>query len=808
MENARPVSAGTGVEGKDTKSDVVVDTQSLAAGQAFPLPPVLPLDPLRSLPARFITWRAVAKEGGKVDKVPLDRDGKAANCNDPANWMTYDEARATGRPIGFAFNGDGFVGIDPDNCRDPVTGVWNPDAAPLFDMFPGAMMEVSQSGRGAHIIGRIDNPGDYRIDDTGKAKVSFEGTDHVDVFFANSFLAFSPYGWQGNPLVDITAAFASLMARRVTNRPGTANAPRSGEPLAPHATYDAMSDEQLIAELCLDPACNDLWNGRIPEGADRSAKDYDLICRIARYARTHERTERLFTASALHPSKRPDRKHDGTNYVVNTIRNAINAVRAQDPLTRLANVTPWTPPEMRSEPLPLPQVAAGTDEVDASEDQISRFFMRTHGIGWRYSTALGWIKFDGTRWNRSSTIESVIMESCREVVARMGGQLTPHQRNGILAHRKVAAIRKLAEASPAMIVDPKDFDADPWLLNTPGGVVDLRTGSTRPATADDRMMQMTAVAPAATEDCPTWLRFAETTWRDASVRAFMKRALGYMLTGATKEHALFLMSGRGGDGKGVTMTAIGGVMGDYAKTATPETFINTRNGQHLTFIASLAGKRLVTVAEMPDGVTWNSQRIKQISAGDETEANFMHSDSFTFRPVAKLLISCNEPPSLTSVGNDIRRRFNFIPFETVPDHLKDKELSDKLRAEWPGILRWLINGCLEWQRDGLNAPEAVRKATVDYLDDNDPIGEWLASESRIEQEAQTTNTMIFKLWEVWAKYNGYPVGTPDKLGRQLRKRRDMLAVRPGGAWRGWSGRRFKIFGTRGENPGDWYPNPV
>ncbi|ANP86517.1 hypothetical protein BA011_12800 [Rhizobium leguminosarum] len=547
----------------------------------------------------------------------------------------------------------------------------------------------------------------------------------------------------------------------------------------------------------------DLWHGNVealnkffPSDSDefgQSEADLALLAHLAFYTGHHRsRMERLFGMSALGKREkwltRPDYRAITIGKALKGSGSFYNVVKTPPAVM----VQPQGLPGMGLPDLPgMTSVSLQADEVGASEDQISQFFIRTHSNQIRYCPQTGeWLRFDGSVWRHDYTVRDDIRKTCADLVERLP-EISVAQRNKIRSLPTIRNTQALAEANPQMHVQLTEFDRDPWSLNTPSGVIDLRTGIVRKATPEDRFRQMTAVAPSDEEDCPTWLRFLHTTTGgDSAMISYLKRVVGYSLTGVSAEHAVFVLHGHGGNGKGVFMSTIGSLLASYATTAATETFVNTRNSQHLTFIASLKGKRLVSVPEMPDQVTWNLGRIKQISAGDPIQANSMRGDPFEFTPSCKLLFACNEPPSLTSAGNDVRRRFNFLPFTTtVTPEQRDKHLVEKLRAEWPGILRWALNGCVEWQSLGLQAPDAVLRATAEYIDSEDVVGQWLEDVSTLDSTAVASNSEIFGSWTFWASSNGHEVGNMRRLGKQLRKRG--LMESRSGATRGWKGRSFR-----------------
>jgi putative DNA primase/helicase len=263
----------------------------------------------------------------------------------------------------------------------------------------------------------------------------------------------------------------------------------------------------------------------------------------------------------------------------------------------------------------------------------------------------------------------------------------------------------------------QQWDADPWALNTPDGVVDLRTGEIRPHRPTDYLAKITAVGPRNTS-CPLWKAHLKRILNDdADLTSYLQRVLGYALTGSTREHALFFAYGVGSNGKSVTVNTVAGILADYAQTATIETFTASFADRHTTELAALRGARLVTASETEEGRRWAESRIKMLTGGDPIRARFMRQDEFEFQPQLKLLISGNHKPGLRSVDEAIKRRFHLIPFTlTIPPVERDADLTEKLKSEWPAILSWMIAGCLAWQQTRLNPPAAVRDATAAYLD--------------------------------------------------------------------------------------------
>jgi putative DNA primase/helicase len=182
------------------------------------------------------------------------------------------------------------------------------------------------------------------------------------------------------------------------------------------------------------------------------------------------------------------------------------------------------------------------------------------------------------------------------------------------------------------------------------------------------------------------------------------------------------------------------------------------------------GARLVTAAETEDGRRWSESRIKELSGGDKITARFMRQDFFEYAPQFKLLFSGNHMPALRTVNKAISRRFNRIPFTvTIPDKQVNKHLVEDLKAEWPGILQWALEGCMEWQRIGLRPPKAVTHATQSYLDAQDVLGEWLDERCERGGKYWESATALFDSWERWAEERSEWVGSVKSLSQRLER---------------------------------------
>jgi putative DNA primase/helicase len=335
---------------------------------------------------------------------------------------------------------------------------------------------------------------------------------------------------------------------------------------------------------------------------------------------------------------------------------------------------------------------------------------------------------------------------------------------------KATAVAQLMRSDRAIAVSMESLDHNQWILNTPAGVVDLTTGKLHDPDPDALATKVTAVRPDFAGACPEWRRFlAEATGGDVELERYLQRLCGYALTGSTREQHLTFIYGDGGNGKSVFLNVLSGVLGDYASTATMDTFTASYGDKHTTDIAMLVGSRLVTASETVAGKRWDEARIKSVTGGEPITARFMRQDNFTFLPQFKLVFIGNYRPEVRDVGTAMRRRIQMVPFTITPARV-DKELGSKLREEWPAILAWMIEGCLSWQSIGLAPPRIVCEATDEYFDTEDAIGRWLRERVVAEEGCTVTTQELFQSWREWAAQNNEYVGSTKRFSEALKSR--------------------------------------
>jgi putative DNA primase/helicase len=396
---------------------------------------------------------------------------------------------------------------------------------------------------------------------------------------------------------------------------------------------------------------------------------------------------------------------------------------------------------------------AGDDEPELTEDYVAHDFITRYDQELRFDHDVrSWYGWDGTHWRKDETRATFdkVRGHCRALrgCARM-----------MSSKRAIEGVEVMASRDPRVAMTTRKWNTDPWLLGTPGGYVNLKTGQVFDADPTLNVLQLTSAAPAEIGTAiPHFAKFLnEVTQGDPGLQRFLQQYFGYCLTGITSEQALFFIYGPGGNGKSVLQTVISDIMGDYAKTAAMEAFSATGHSRHLTEIAMLRSARLVTLSETEKGQRWSQTRVNQVTGGDSITANFMRQDHFTFRPMFKTFVVGNHKPHLTSVNDAERRRFLIVPFLHKPV-APDKQLPSKLRDESPGILRWMINGCLDWAKNGFVLPAVVKEATTDYFESEDLLGRW------VEECCERGVNLKAKAQELWESYRKFAAGNGEDAG--------------------------------------------
>lgn len=435
---------------------------------------------------------------------------------------------------------------------------------------------------------------------------------------------------------------------------------------------------------------------------------------------------------------------------------------------------------------------------DYSDDAVALEFASENEARLLFVSALGgWLHFDGRKWVRDETLRVMdeVRAHCRQAAISAQRCLCDNDRTAIslVSGARITAIEKLTRCDRRLARSSQDFDTDPWALNTPDGVVDLRTNIMRQHSSTDLFTKVTTVSPKGA--CPKWLRFLlQITQGDKAYVRYLQRLVGYTLTGCVSEHAFMFLWGPGGNGKSVFLGTIASILGDYATTAMADVFTVSRNEQHPTHVASLRGARMVVVTETEEGKAWAEVLVKSLTGGDRVSARVMRADPFEFSPMLKLWIAGNHRPGLRNPGPSMRRRLKLLPLTYVPPR-PDRGLAEALIPELPGILAWALVGCRDWQEQGLNPPHIVEDATSEYFADQDNVANWIEDRCEIDGYATTPSRRAYSDWKTWAEERGEDPGTEKRFSAELERRFAKRRTR--------TGREFLGFKLRPSEAGVW-----
>ena len=418
------------------------------------------------------------------------------------------------------------------------------------------------------------------------------------------------------------------------------------------------------------------------------------------------------------------------------------------------------------------------DDIGNAKRLVSHF-----GKEIRYCKDLKkWLAWDSQRWVEGD--DDGLMNLAKETARRIyheAGNAAPEDRSKLGQHAnrsahisRLKAMIELARSEPNIRIKSEDLDRDPWLLNVKNGTIDLRTGELREHRKEDLITKLAPVEFDPAAKCPQFEAFLDQIMGgNKALVDYLQRIIGYSLTGSTRGQCLFLLYGTGANGKSTFIEIIRALMGDYTKQADFATFLKSlRDGDGpRNDIARLAGARFVSALEAGGERRLNEVVIKQITGGDAIAARFLHQEYFEFIPQLKLFLVANHKPRIEGMDHGIWRRIKQIPFEVaIPEAERDHKLLEKLKAELPGILAWAVQGCLQWQREGLAEPEEVKQATQEYREEMDPLEDFLRDCCELDANASVTANELYGAYHYWCISNMETLMAKNQFGSKLREK--------------------------------------
>lgn len=406
-----------------------------------------------------------------------------------------------------------------------------------------------------------------------------------------------------------------------------------------------------------------------------------------------------------------------------------------------------------------------------------------------------WLIWDGRRWKIDDTAEAYrraksIPVELRKQLRTMAGNISETMyakiaafvdRSSTIGH--IDRLLQSASSEPGCQVLPNELDARPWYLNCQNGTVDLRTGQMHMHDRGDLLTKIspTAFDPEAT--CQTWERLVLSLFGgDAAMVSYVQRLCGYWATGIVREQILPILHGSGANGKTTFLNAIMEVLGqDFAIKGAAEFLMAKRNDVHPTEKADLFGRRLVVCSETQEGRRLAESLVKELTGTERVRARRMREDFWEFEPTHKIVLCTNHKPIISGTDLGIWRRMRLIPFtvkfwdeetgESGPEWLKqDKNLPTTIREEYPGILTWIVKGCLEWLHDGEGLPQPIREETAQYKASQDVIGSFLESCCVTGEYFSINATELYSAYKAWCELNGEFFVNQRRFGMSMTER--------------------------------------
>lgn len=727
---------------------------------------------------------------GKMKKVPFNpHTGGYGASNNEATWSDFQTAVAAnekynGNGIGFYFK-EPYVGIDLDDIAGELERYKNGDYETnmVFEFIETfkSYSEISISGTGLHIIVKGKIPGDRRR------------KDNVEVYSSGRFFTVS-----GNKIgkYDGIAEASKTNMERIYKKYLENNViqfSRGGEQFS---TID-LSESEIIASVMKSRSrerfmsfMNGGWE-KDTSYSSQSEADLSFANMLAFWCgRDFSKMDSLFRQSSLMRDKW-DEKRGGATYGEATLNRAIHDT-----------VEIYTP---KREPLKYDLAFLETkkqkkEHPPRSWDDTGNAsrFMDHFGDLVRYSFIdKKWYFYNGSFWevdfrgNVRNLIDLMVEDMAKEPIAAFG-ELTQEEaekefRKHIKRSRsnsgKKAIQDELKHRVPVM---PEEFDRERMMLNTKNGYLDLTSGVLHEHDMSKMFSRETNAEFTDNTDAPEWHQFlTEIFDGDKELMNYIQKAVGYSLTSSTKEQVMFILHGGGRNGKSLFLETISDLLGTYANTMQATSIMVKQNTGINSDIARLKGARLVTSSEPNEGFRFDEGLIKQLTGGDKVTARKLYGEEFEFNPEFKLWLATNHKPIIRGTDDGIWRRMIVIPFNVqIPEHKVDKDLKYKLQREASGILNWAVDGCLKWQREGLETPGSIKESVKVYRSEMDVIEAFVEDCLVKDPDRTIPASQVYKIYKQWANDNTQYLMSSTKFGREFGNKYEKKRTKTGNMYFG------------------------
>lgn len=735
----------------------------------------------------WVCWQAYPdpKSHSGISKKPINpRTGGFAMPNNSDTWSDFETAvRQSGKysGIGFMFSNSPFFGVDLDDMPNDIQDYKNGGTDNIISEFVNTLQsytEFSQSKTGVHIICKGTLPEGRR-----KAKNDSGGFEMYENgrFFVVTGNYCSEYGYINDCTESVKPLHSKYLGKTAEPKPNRQN-----------ITVNLNSVDDIVRAACSaknGSLFKALYSGDFSAYASQSEADMAFCNMLAFWCGCDaEKMDAIFRQSGLMRDKW-DRKQSGTTYGVITLQKAIsgcsqtyNPKKQNDYSISIGNgkvIQTVDEEKMR---------AYTFDDMGNAERFVDLF-----GENVRYCyTEKKWYFYNSMRWSVDNL--GVILRMADKCVEAMkaeaklylqadeesGGDMAKAFEKHIKSSRsnksKKAMLNEIEHHLPIL---PIQMDRYKMALNTPSGIINLKNGDVKAHNPEYYFTKITSVDCAEAADCPRWLAFLNDIFAgDKDLIRYIQKAVGYSLTGSTAEQCAFFLYGTGRNGKSTFIDVIRDVFGDYAANIQPETIMvkSSQSNAINSDIARLKGARLVTSVEPNEGVRLNEGLLKQLTGDDTVTARKLYSEEFEFKPEFKLWMATNHKPIIRGTDTGIWRRIHMIPFDVqIPEDKVDKNLTHKLKAEMTGIFKWCIDGCLMWQREGLQMPAAVLKSVREYRREMDVISAFIEDKCTLEGTVQAST--LYAAYVSWADSNNEYCMSNTKFSTELAKRFEKIKGR-------------------------------
>lgn len=730
---------------------------------------------LKNLP-NWICWKAIPQprpdDPEHIGKTPINpKTGGNAQSNNPDTWTDFDTAVKASEQhsgIGFMFGNSPFFGVDIDGIEPDIREFLDGGNGIVSEFIHAlrSYAELSPSGKGIHIICRGELP---------------KGARHrgnVEMYDSGRFFTVT-----GNNIGEYTAVEDCTEAIRPLHEKylgGTRSEP--AQRIVQNAPLPCSVSEVLEAASRARNGSRfqALYAGNCSEYTSQSEADMAFCNMLAFWTgRNAALMDEIFRNSGLMRDKW-DRRQSGSTYGALTIQKAIEQCTNvyQPPVkfrVKIGSASAGNAPEELQEPR-----LYSLDDMGNAKRFIDLF-----GEDFRYNyTDKAFIFWDGCRWD--TDLDGAAERAADVAVEAMSAEADWYESSGdedaakafrkhIKASRsnksKTNMLREIQHNIPIM---PHQLDRHSMAFNVPNGTLSLKSGQLVPANREYFITKLSPVEYTQNAGCTMWQKFLDDIFGgDKELIRYIQKAVGYSMTGDTSEQCVFFLYGIGRNGKSTFLDVLREIFGDYVSNIQPETIMvkNSMGNGINSDIARLKGARMVTTVEPNEGVRLNEGLIKQLTGDDAVTARKLYGNEFEFKPEFKLWMATNHKPIIRGTDDGIWRRIHMIPFTVqIPADKVDRQLKSKLEREYPAILRWAVEGCLLWQREGLKQPKAVLDMTREYRREMDVISGFLDDRCEVGEGFSAKSSELYAAYSAWCEANTEFKMSNTKFGVEMEKR--------------------------------------